>query len=549
MKRDLQKMSETTFDVLVIGGGISGAAVAWDAALRGLRVALVEKDDFGHGSSSATSKLVYGGLRYLKQRAFRRMRASLRERRILSTITPHLVYPIPFLVPAYGWSKRLSLFATTRLYNALSYDRNRVPYDEQHVPAARTLSRKAILERAPGLPDDELSGGMLYDGFQTYDPTRHLLEFIHGAAAHGAHVANYAEVVDFLVEGDAVRGTVVRDHLTDRTCSIRARVTVNVAGPWADVVLGLLDTGLPTPVRYARGIHIVTQPIARLDQALVLQTPDGHPLFLLPWRGRSLIGATHVPFDGQPDDPMVTEADLRDFIATINATFPPAQLTRDDVHNFYGGLRPMLDAPTATDPSPTSLRYEIHDHAEDGIDHLFTVIGGPYTMARGLAETLVDRIFSTLDRPFVPCTTHVVPTFGGDTGSFAHFLQHVKQRYSALTDASAVHLARSYGTRIAEIMTLAKRGPVLMTHPSKHTPDVMAQVDYAVKHEMAQTLEDVLFRRTGLGTLGEPSLDTLETVAQRMASLLQWESRRFDDEVEAMRERYWPPLSPTPTSA
>ncbi len=545
MRRDLEKMAQTAFDVLVIGGGITGATVAWDAALRGLRVGLVEKGDFGHGASSATSKLIYGGLHYLKNLEFGLVRESLRERRILSTITPHLVYPLPLLVPAYRRRDRLALSGTARLYNVLSYDRKRVPHEEQHIPRACVLDRTATLERAPALPADDLAGGMLYHDAQLYDPARHLLAFLHGAATHGAQVANYAEVVDFAVEGEAVRGAVVRDCLTERTHTLYARVAVNATGPWADRVIGLLDGASPVPVRRSKGIHLITRPVAGLDQALVLRTPAERPLFILPWRGHSLIGATDVPFEGSPDEVVVTEADVRDFLATINATFPPAQLTRDDVLHFYAGLCPAAGAPDAED-NAASHRYEILDHAEDGLDNLFTVLGGTYTTARGLAEALVDRLFERIARPFVPCTTHVVPPFGGDTGPFSRFLDYVKRRYSGLSEASAEHLARSYGTRIAEVMAHAQRGPVLMKQPSAHSPDIMAQVDYAVEHEMARTLEDVLFRRTGIGTLGEPSLDTLEAVAQRMASLLRWDSRRFDDEVETMRERYRPARSPVP---
>lgn len=549
MKRNLEKMARTTFDVLVIGGGITGAVVAWDAALRGLRVGLVEKEDFGHGTSSATSKLIHGGLRYLRNLELGLVRTSLRERHILSTITPHLVYPLPFLVPAYGWGDRLALSAAARLYNVLSYDRNRVPYEEQQIPRAGALDRAATLERVPTLPAEGLTGSMLYHDAQMYDPARHLLAFLHGAATHGAQVANYAEVTEFVVEGEAVRGAVVHDRLADRTHTLYARFTINATGPWADRVIGLLDDAPPVPVRRSKGIHLLTRPIDGLDQALVLQTPEQRHLFVLPWRGHALIGTTDVPFEGSPDEVAVTEEEVRAFLATINATFPPAQLTRDDVLHFYAGLRPIAGTPDDDDTYAASRKYEVYDHAEDGLDNLLTVLGGKYTTARGLAETLVDRIFERLDRPFVPCTTHVVPPFGGDTGPFSRFLAHVKQRYRGLSDASAEHLARCYGTRIADVMAHAQRGPVLMKQPSPRTPDIMAQVDYAVEHEMARTLEDVLFRRTGIGTLGEPSLDTLEMVAQRMASLLQWDSQRFDDEVETMRERYQPARTPVPTSA
>jgi glycerol-3-phosphate dehydrogenase len=549
MQRDLPAMSATRFDVLVIGGGIVGATVAWDAVLRGLRVGLIEKGDFGQGTSSATSKLIHGGLRYLKQMELGLVRESLRERRILSTITPHLVSPLPFLIPAYGWGERLSFSAAARLYNTLSYDRNRVPYADQEMPGARILNREDTLERAPDVASDDLAGSMLYYDAQLYDPARHLLEFIHSAARHGTQVANYAEAIDFAVDDGTLREVVIRDHLTDQAHSLTGRIVVNATGPWANALLNRVRADTSTLIRRSKGIHILTRPLTSLDHALVLPTPDERHLFVLPWRDHALIGTTDVPFEGDPDEVAVTEADLRAFLDTINATLPFAQLTRDDVLHFYAGLRPL--AGTGADEASTyraSRKHAIVHHAGDGIRNLYTAIGGKYTTARHLAEQLVDQIFETLERPSVPCTTDVVPTAGGDTGPFDSFLRWVRQHFSALPDAVADHLARSYGTRITEVMATAQRGPVLMQRPNDRTPDIMAQVDYAVEHEMAQTLDDVLLRRTGMGTLGAPSLDTMEAVAQRMASRLNWSSQRFDDEVETMRERYWPASSPASTT-
>jgi len=545
MKRDLSAMSTTLFDVLVIGGGITGATVAWDASLRGLRVGLVEKGDFGQGTSSAISKRIYGGLRSLQRMEVERARTVLRERRILSTITPHLVTPLPSLIPAYGWGERLALSAGARLYNTLVHRRSRV--EHQGVPKARILNRAETVERAPALPDDHLVGSLLYHDAQMYNPARHLLEFIHSAVRHGAQVANYAEAVDFTVDQDAVQEVTVRDAFTEQSYALGARVVVNATGPWADDVLRRIRDGASVPMRRSKGIYILTEPVASLDQALVLQTPDGRPLFLLPWRDHTLVGTTDVPFDGDPDEVAVTEADLRAFIETINTTFPPARLTRDDVMHFYAGLRPLVGAASDGDSHRASRNHELIHHQDDGVRNLFTALGGTYTTARSLAEQLVDHIFEVLDRPPVPCTTDVVPTVGGDTGPFSRFLEWVHHQYSALPAEAADHLARSYGTRITDLMATAQRGPVLMQRPSDRTPDIMAQVDYAVEREMALTLPDVMLRRTGLGTLGEPSLDTIETVAQRMASHLDWNSQRFDDEVEAMRDRYWPARAPTPT--
>lgn len=533
MERTLPAMSTSPFDLLLIGGGITGAAVAWDAALRGLRVALVEKNDFGHGTSAATSKLIHGGLRYLKQGELGLVRESLRERRYMQTITPHLVYPLPFLVPAYGWGTRgpLPLLAGALLYNALSHDRNRVPHEDQQIPAARLLGRRATLRREPALADLDPTGGMLYYDGQLYDPGRHVLEFVLSAAEHDAQVANYAEVTNLVVEGSAVQGANVYDHLNDATYQIRARVTANVTGPWADYVLGLLDDAPPDTVRRSKGIHIITRPLGTMNQALGLQTPDGRHLFILPWRGRALIGTTDVPFEGSPDDPLVTEKDVLDFIATINATYPPANLELSDVEHFYGGLRPIVDMQTE-DTYHASRKYEIYDHAEDGVHGLFTVIGGKYTTSRGLAETLIDRVLEQIDRPAASCTTRHTPLHGAPPDAFSTFLPRMQHRYDDLPAPTVEHLARSYGTRIDALMTRAAAQPALRERLSDQSPDITAQVDHAVEYEMARRLADVVHRRTGLGSLGPPEPDTLETIAQRMAHRLDWTAARIDEELE-----------------
>ncbi len=539
--RDLARMEATPLDVLVIGGGITGAAVAWDATLRGLHVGLVEKADFGHGTSAATSKLIHGGLRYLKQMEVGLVRESLRERRIMQTITPHLVTPLPFLVPAYGWGTNgpVPLLSAALAYNALSYDRNRVPYADQRITPARLLSRSATLQRAPQLRRDGLSGGLAYADGQLYDAGRHVLAFLQSAAARGAQIANYAEVTDLAVNGSRVSGAIVRDHLTNARYTIHAHMTVNVSGPWADYVLALLnDDALPEHVRRSKGIHVLTPPIGPDDTALALPTPDGRHLFILPWRGHSLIGTTDVPFEGHPDDPLVTEADIRDLLTTLNATYPPAALTLDDVQHAYGGLRPIVDEQTAVDTYEASRKYEIYDHVDDGISGLFTVIGGKYTTSRALAESLVDRVMDALHREAVACVTASTPLDSAPREAFTAFCARMQSRYADLPLATVEHLARCYGSALPEVLDRSRWIPGAAQPITARRPDLMLQVDYAVEHEMARRLTDVLHRRTGLGGLGPLSPAALRRVADRMCALLGWTPARRLNELDRAQSSF-----------
>lgn len=551
MPRDLARMARRTFDILVIGGGITGAAVAWDAALRGLEVGLIEKVDFGHSTSAATSKLIHGGLRYLKQGRLRLVRASLRERRIMQTITPHLVYPLPFLVPAFGYGTEgpAPLLGAAALYNTLSFDRNRVPHPDQHLPPARLLGRKAVRRRASSIARQRLTGGLLYYDCQMYDAGRHVLAFIRSAADYGAAVANYAEATDLIESGSSVRGVAVRDACTGEGHTLNAPVVINATGPWTDRLLGRFGVPQERPVRRSKGIHILTRAIDPPAQALALRTPEGRHLFLLPWRNRTLIGTTDVPFEGSPDAPLVTTQDISDFIATVNATYPPAALSMDDVDHAYGGLRPIAAAPNQ-DTYRASRAYQIHHHATGGWSGLFTVVGGKYTTARALAATLVDRVLDVLNRPALASRTHEIPLVSGATGAFPAFLNQMRGQYPGVPAPTLHHLSRCYGRRLPDVMRRVEADPVLAAPLAPDRPDLLAQVDYAVDAEMARRLTDVVHRRTGLGGVGPVPKETLETIARRMADRLGWSDARVADEVaDAMETFSWMAAAPGPSHA
>ena len=541
MKRDLERMASRHYDLLLVGGGITGACVAWDAASRGLRVALVEKSDFGGATSAATSKLIHGGLRYLKNFELSIVRESLAERRLMEVLAPHLVHPFPFLIPTYRFGKnnKPMIKAGMVFYDLLAFDKKRIEDEDKRIPDHRTVGRAEVLALEPGVKPDKLTGGAIYYDCQMESPERLTLEFIHGAARRGADVTNYAEVVDLVSHGQRVEGVKVVDHATGRTHEIEARVVGNVSGPWADITLGMLKGSADRKVRRSKGIHLVTRSISR-EYAVVLRTKTGGHFFIIPWRGHSLIGTTDVEYSGSPDACRVTERDIGDFLDDINWAYPGAALTREDVLYFYGGMRPIVEKDTKTDVYDASRRYEVYDHAaDDGIEGLITVIGGKYTTSRALAKKMVDLVAAKLGQKGLKCTTASTPPFGGNLVRLASYIEEESlKRPFGLTGDLVENLIRTYGTRYVDVLSCAADDPAALERLSPERKDLKAQVVYAVKEEMAQRVTDVIFRRTGLGTIGHPGADCVDACAFTMAGLLGWDRARMDQEVAAVEDVY-----------
>jgi glycerol-3-phosphate dehydrogenase len=527
-------MASKTYDLLVIGGGITGVAVAHDAALRGLSVALVERRDFGSATSMATSKLVHGGLRYLKTLEIGLVRESLRERRYLEVIAPHLVAPIPFLVPTYP-TPMGNIFAMTAamfLYDRLSFDKARLDDLDRRVGGWSLLSRRETMVREPGISEKGLQGGVTYYDCQMVSPDRLTWEFVESAMENGAEVANYTEVVSILTDKKRVHGATVKDAFTGKEYEIKAGVTINAAGPWADFITQMLGQAHAKKLVRSQGIHVITRPLTH-GQALVLSTKKtGRLFFVLPWRGFSLIGTTDTLFEGHPDEFTVTNARVQEFLDEINEAYPAANLTLDDVRWSYGGLRPIVDTDTAhANVNKASRKYEIYDHSEvDGLDGFVTVVGGKYTTSRALGERLTEIVCSHLNlpRPARVSQGHVLP--GGRIGSWAGFKTRLIREFGLHSDDAAVLLAH-YGARTASLLAAGKETPELAERVRADMPDPMSVIGLAVKNELALTLDDVLYRRTGLGTAGGLDDATIKKVAETMTALLDWKPKRKADEI------------------
>lgn len=546
MKRDTAALARQTWDVLVIGGGITGACIAWDAAQRGLKVALVDKDDFGAATSSAPSKLIHGGLRYLKNLEFGLVRESLRERRIMEIIAPHQVVPLPFILPAYGWGNKTGLpmlGAGMLLYEGLSYDKGWLEEEAKKLGVFKPLTRKGLLELVPDMPKAHLNGGFIYYDCQMLSPERLTLDFLLSAAEHGAELANYCRVSDFRVADGAMQGVKVKDLLDGAEYELRARVTVNASGPWADLLLGLMDGDPAKKLLRSKGIHILTRPLVKGHYALTLATAGGRHLFLIPWRGHTLIGTTDKAYNGHPDDFKVTDADIIELIDEVNELMPAARLSMEDVQYFYGGLRPLVEAETSikAESYQLSRKFEVYDHAERGLEGFLTVIGGKYTTARLLAEQTVDRIYAKLDLPSVACQTADTPVWG--KSGYRHYDEletAFAQQYPLLPKPLLSHLCRIYGARARSVLERALNQPGMLEPLWKIEPDIVAELHHALETEMAIHLDDLLFRRTGLGTLGKPAPELLARVSGIMAAARGWDAAQRSAEEQAVLERYQP---------
>ncbi|WP_243231154.1 glycerol-3-phosphate dehydrogenase/oxidase [Microbacterium sp. CIAB417] len=515
-------------DVLVVGGGITGVATAYEAASRGLSVALVEADDLGGATSAATGKLIHGGLRYLKNLEVRLVRESLAERRTLLAIAPHLVRPVGMVLPEPGLIEHLGLTA----YDVLSFDRNRLSDAASHIPRHRSLSAAELVDRGLGW----MRHGILYYDAMMLSPERLTLAFAEAAASHRATISTYTRATRLLVRSGRVVGAEVHDLVADETAEIAATVTIDATGSFSHDFLAqtpLLREAIgPAPAVRSEGIYLVTR---RLGETMVLTVSSGGHFSVAPWRDRSLIGPTETPYTGPVDQWRLTLGAIERFIAEINAGAKlPEPLTLDDVTAAYGGLRPLAES-AGTDTYRASRASDLVDHARHGAAGLLSALGGKYTTSRAFAQQIVDGLPAHGLHP-APSTTAKTPLPGGDVDDVTA-AQAVLRRDAAglgfAADTADVLFAH-YGSRARSVLALAASGPRLAERATSDG-EPLAAVAWAVRDEAPEHLTDVLLRRTGIGRLQDPGERILGLAADIMAEARGWTPERTAAELATAR--------------
>jgi len=512
---NLARMRTETFDLLVVGGGIVGAGIARDAAMRGLRTALVDRGDFGSGTSSKTSRLVHGGLRYLKKFRIGLVRQAVRERDRLIRQSPSLVRPLAFTIPAYEGrgTGPLTLRFGLWVYDFLSRDKV--------LPRRRWLTSAGVQDREPGLAASGLGGGGVYHDALTND-ARLVLALVRSAAESGATVANHAGVTELLREGGRVVGARIRDRMTQEAFDLRATVVVNATGVWLDR-LRSASTAAPT-LRPTKGIHIFLRrdKIGNREAVVLNAKRDGRMLFVLPWGALTLVGTTDTDFDGDPDRVLPTPDDVRYLLEAVNEAFPRARVGPADVVSAYAGLRPLIREGTPKEESDISREHDVFEDA----DGLLSVAGVSLTTHRAMAEEVVDRVCDRLGRKLA-CRTADAGL--GPSPGYANEL-------------------RALGVEALAAGFLASRHPLADIRPWLGKPSAedrivpelpypWIEVSIAVECEMAATLDDVMVRRLGLFYESpDQGLAVAAGVAERMGAHLGWDAARVENELQAYRE-------------
>lgn len=517
--------TEQLYDLIVIGGGITGAGVARDAALRGLSTLLLEKRDFASGVSSKTTRLIHGGLRYLANFEVDLVAESLRERAILRRQAPYLIHPIPILIPIYKGDPhgRAVISFGIHLYDLLSHDKD--------IPHYFTSNRKKTLFYEPHLNPEGLEGSALFFDHQIVLPERLVIENIISAREAGAAVLNYHRVERIEERGDALTLR-VRDAQAGGTLTARAKAVINAGGPWIDEVRksgGINDVRVIHPTK---GIHLVLPKLS--DQALFVSSRDGRMFFIVPFGGSSLIGTTDTNYAGDLDEVHADAGDVDYLLRESRRVLPGLNLTRESIHYTYAGIRPL--AYSGPRESGISRKHRVIREGRTG--RIITIAGGKYTTYRNMAKDAVSAVCRTLGKGS-PCGTDKKPLPGGISGGYAAYLDETVPLLSSLyrtEEATVRHLIGIYGTRAERVLELCREDPELALPVSPESRDLYAQVAYSAAEEGVRTLSDIVLRRMHLGITATRGERFAEKIARVAGAELGWSREETAARAQEFRE-------------
>lgn len=553
MIRDIDALSNTLYDLVIVGCGIFGACAAWDAALRGLSVAIVDKGDFSHATSANHLKMVHGGIRYLQHGDVVRVRESSRERSALLRTAPHLVRPLPIVMPTYGHGMKGKgvLGAGMLMYDLLTLDRNRGLMPDRRIPWGKSISREQVLKLFPGIKQEGLTGGyVFYDG-QMYNPPRLALSYLRSAVERGVQAANYVEATGFLQADGRVVGIRAGDLTGRHSFEIRARCVLNAAGPWAHRLLeSCCPVRLAPRPTFSRDLAFVVKRSLPHGYAIAFSTGSkdsdalidrgGRHLFAAPWRDHLLIGVWHKVYGDPPDEIVVEPWEMNNFINEVNQAYPGLGIRPDQVTLINTGLTLFGDEESQTSQGMSfGKRSMLIDHQTvNGLDGLVTLIGVRATTARGMASKALDLIMDKLGRSTTKADTEHIPIYGGDIGSFESEVQQIVGTWGTnITERQANSLVANYGGKWPAVLKYAEEDHELFQAIGK-SATLQAEVKHAICEEMAVHLSDVVFRRTDLGTGQIPTRSELTACARIMAAESGWDEACIESEIKAVENAF-----------
>ena len=517
----ISQLGTEQFDILVIGGGVNGVGAALDAAARGLKVALIEAQDIAAGTSSRSSKLIHGGLRYLEQYDFKLVREALHERELMvSTLCPHLVKPVGFLFPLTEKLKeRTYVGAGLALYDALRGFQRALPWHKH-------LSQKQINEIAPSLRHDLVTGAIKYFDAQV-DDARHTMAVARTAARHGAIIATRVSAESLIREGKKVVGVNALDLETGKKIKIKAGATVMCAGVWSDQLHEKFELTPGYNVTMSKGAHIVVPGSAiKSDAGIIVKTPVS-VLFLIPWADKWIVGTTDTPYEGDRAEPFATKEDVQYILDQANRVLKP-KLKAEEIIGVYAGLRPLV----ANKKSATTTKLSREHTVDRPVAGFVSIAGGKYTTYRVMAKDVIDRAVIELRRLTKESVTEKLPLVGAD-GYFA--LEQQKDRIaqeSGLDVATVTHLLNRHGSLISEILEIIEAQPKLAAKLDSDLPYIKAEIVYAASHEGARSVDDVISRRTRLSfEATNHGLYLAEEVAALITPVLGWSAKEHKESI------------------
>jgi glycerol-3-phosphate dehydrogenase len=421
------------------------------------------------------------------------------------------------------------------LYDILSFDKGNTWDDAKKLLHHDSFSREEALREEPNLRREGLTGAALYYDCLSIFPERLTLAFIKSAVKYGAKVANYAEVREFIyADSRRIAGVKVKDIISGREVPVKGKLSIDCGGPWTDILLNMAEKGeTGHTIRRSEGIHVITKPLVN-KFAITLMTPRGRHLFIIPWRGHSLIGTTDKAYEGSPDNYHVTRRSIEGLLQDVNACFGDGRLSFDDILYAYGGLRPLVED-QVEGTYKSSRKYEIFDCEKDGFDGLIAIEGGKFTTSRNLAVKVLKLVERKLGRGIPKTMTDKEYLAGCEIDDLNTFVETVHKEHPEFDEKTLDYLSRNYGTEYRKILAIAKENEAL-SEPVTHDGEILAEVVYALREEMAYTLKDILFRRTGLGTLGNPGDGIIERAGEVAAKELGWDENRLEKEIEGAKQ-------------